>query len=86
MEKACLTTKDIINNGGTIYSVLRDIDDEWQFFGKDEPEDENIMVVSVEKIWQRFPDVKELCKKLEMGFYAYRNGINEEWIIAKYES
>lgn len=85
MEKACITTKGIINNGEPVYSILRDGDDEWQFFGKVEPNDNEIMVVSIEKIWTLFPDIIQFCKGLEMGFCAYRNDIGNKWIIEKYE-
>ncbi|MDP3929703.1 MAG: hypothetical protein Q8R57_11830 [Bacteroidota bacterium] len=85
MEKACLTTTEIINGREPIYSILRDVEDEWQFFGKDEPNDDKIMVVSIDKIWKLFPDIKLLCDGLEKGFCAYRNDVNSKWLIEKYE-
>jgi hypothetical protein len=85
MGKACLTTKEIIINGEPIYSILRDVEDEWQFFGKVEPTNDKIMIVSIEKIWGLFPEIMILCSQLERGFCAYRSDVGSKWLIEKYE-
>jgi hypothetical protein len=84
LNQAVITTKYIINDGFTITEVIKDEDGDFQFLGGQVMTEEDAIVVSLEQIVKLDKSVKCLLE-MECETMAYRNSINDEWVLRNLE-
>lgn len=78
---AVITTKNILSQKMNITRVFHDSDDGvWQFLDSSENITENdAIIVGLQEIIELDKTINELSS-LPLGWYAYRNDINSDWI------
>lgn len=81
---AVITTKYVIENESPIVLVFKDIEGDWQFFGKEENiGEEDGRVVSLSEILDIDPSIEDILW-IDNGTQAWREGYDKEWKYSKY--
>jgi len=85
MLENCYTTNKLLSKEETIVAILRDAEDQWEFVGDKPNNEEEIVVVSLEQIYESYPELKEICEQLELSQCAVWDNIDNEWLIDDYD-
>ncbi len=83
-NQAAITTKYVLYDHSEIVSVYHDMDDDWQFYGVEEVETEDAVLLSIGEIIELDASVKEILD-IKKGYSAHRNSRKDSWRIEKYE-
>lgn len=78
--KAVLTTRYVVKNNSPIVNVIYDEDGDWQFLGKEEIDESDAIVISMEEMIRHDGT---LCSvpELEYGQSVVRKNIHSPWWI-----
>ncbi len=80
---AVFTTRFILNERKPILFIYHYLEDgAWQFSGEDECEESDYRIVSLDEMIQLDKTILEMAN-LELGYFAYRNGQESEWLTEK---
>ncbi|MBO4804717.1 MAG: hypothetical protein J5554_01600 [Paludibacteraceae bacterium] len=83
-NQAAITTKYVLYDHSVIVSVYHDMDDDWQFYGVEEVETEDAVLLSISQIIELDASVKEILN-IKKGYSAHRNSKIDSWRIEKDE-
>lgn len=83
-NKAVITTRYVVNNQSDILSIYHDLEDDWQFMGKEDVSEDDAMVLSIGQILEIDSSVKDVLN-IGLGYSAHRNTKNDTWKIQKDE-
>lgn len=79
-----ITTKSILEKRKNILFISHDEDDGvWQFLDGVDVKEEDAVIVSIFEIAEIDPTIN-LISDLPMGWIAYRNDIESDWVRSKY--
>lgn len=79
-SKAVLTTRYVVKNNSPVVNVIYDEDGDWQFLGKEEIDESDAVVISMEEMIRHDGT---LCNvpELECGQSVMRESIHSPWRI-----
>jgi hypothetical protein len=83
-NKAVITTKYITNYNSDIISVYHDLEDDWQFMGKEDVTENDAIVLSIGQILHIDSSVNEVLN-IGIGYSAHRKTKTDSWRIQKDE-
>jgi len=80
LNTAIFTTKYILNNSPILFVYHYEEDGAWEFLGKENQNDEDYRVISLEEIINIDTTILDVSS-MKMGYYAERKSKESEWII-----
>jgi type IV secretory pathway VirB4 component len=85
MLENCYTTNKLLSKEETIVAILRDAEDQWEFVGNEPNKEEEIVVVSLDQVYEAYPELKAICEQLELSQCAVWDNVDNEWLIDDYD-
>lgn len=81
LNTAIITTKYVLEESRPILYIYHfEEDGMWQFSGDEDCSDEDYMVISLEEVIKMDTSIL-LVADMQLGYYACRKSISEEWIV-----
>ena len=85
MLENCYITNKLLSKEETIVAILRDAEDQWEFVGTEPNKEEEIVVVSMDQVYEAYPELKAICEQLELSHCAVWDNVDNEWLIDDYD-
>ncbi len=82
LNTAVFTTKFVLDKNPILFVYHHLEDGAWEFIGKEENNEEDYRIISLEEITLIDSSVINVLD-MPLGFYAKRNSKSEKWIINK---